>query len=330
VCDDDVDQQMLIHEVLTIHYGDSAGDRIVCVSTGQECLAQNLESFDLIVQDYNLPDIGGLALLEQIHERADVPVIMVTGENNSATAIEAICRGAQDYVLKLGDYLFALPVLVDKNIRLHRMKQDNRRLHHELEAMLEELRVKNLQLEESLKQQETLAKTDHLTGLANRRQFNEILSQYYEQAVRYSFDLTCCMCDLDHYKQLNDTLGHQVGDELLELAAEVIRATLRSSDVAARYGGDEFVLLLPHTSLERGLAVGERIRQQLALETRKYQQVTNPVTVSMGIASLDADSPDSADHLLCLADKALYAAKQRGRNQIAMFSRMGDAATTHE
>ena len=183
VCDDDADQRELIREVLEMHYGAGEG-RVVCVGTGEECLAREPERFDVVLQDYNLPDMSGLGLLEAIRQRADVPVILVTGENDSATAIEAIRRGATDYLLKLGDYLFAIPVLVDKSIGLHRIKQENLRLQGELERMLEELRVKNLQLEEALRLQERLAKTDPLTGLANRRQGAELLEQHFAQAAR--------------------------------------------------------------------------------------------------------------------------------------------------
>ncbi len=325
VVEDDDDQRELICDALRLHYGDEMGDRLTGVATGRECLALDLARFDVVLQDYNLPDIAGLDLLGSILNRAALPVILVTGENDSATAAEAIRRGAQDYTVKLGDYLFALPVLIDKGIRQHHMKQENQRLQRELQAMLSELRIKNIQLQESLQKLETMATTDHLTGLANRRRFGELLHRYYGEAVRYSFDLTCCMCDLDEYKQINDSLGHMVGDELLVLAADVIRSSLRSSDVAARYGGDEFVLLLPHTSVERGFAVGERIRQGLAEQAAAHGAVGRAVTISMGIASLDADRPAGADALVSLADRALYVAKDRGRDRIVAASRMQNA-----
>ncbi len=326
IVEDDDDQRQLLCEALSVYYDDPHGRNILAVSSGAECLGTKLEAFDVILQDYHLPDIPGLTLLEKVLARADLPVIFVTGENNCVAAAEAIRRGAMDYVVKLGDYLFAIPVLVDKNIRLHRMKKENERLQREHQAMLSELRVKNTQLQETLEQVKTMAITDHLTGLANRRHFAELLERHFSQACRYGFDLTCCMCDLDGYKQINDTLGHQLGDHVLVLAADVIRSSLRSSDIAARYGGDEFVLLLPHTSVQRGVAAGERIRQQLATDSARKEGLGRSVTMSVGVASLEADHPANPDVLLSMADRALYVAKERPDTPVMAFSLLRGAA----
>jgi len=312
VVEDDPDQRELINEILCMHFKDSDGHTIVGVGTAAEALKQDLELFDIVLLDYNLPDMPGLDLLEKILAKTSLPVIFVTGENVSAAAAEAIRKGAQDYVTKLGDYLFALPLVVEKNIRLHQIKCENERLQAKLE-------LKNRQLEESLAKLRTMARTDHLTGLANRRRFGEILDSYYDDAVRYGHDLACCMCDLDDYKHLNDTLGHQVGDEVLTMAADVIRSSLRTSDVAARYGGDEFVLLLPHASVEFAVSVCERIRLELADRSGDCRKLCGPVTMSIGVASLDAHDPASGDTMVSMADQALYVAKDRGRDQIVPF-----------
>lgn len=321
IVEDDEDQRMLILEALSIYFNDPEGRSFLAVGTAGQCLAEDLGKFDVVLQDYHLPDMSGLQLLEKITARVDLPVIFVTGENDSAVAAQAIQSGAQDYVVKLGDYLFALPILVEKNIRQHSIKQENKRLQRELQSMLSELRVKNVQLRESLAQQEKMAATDPLTGLANRRRFSEVLERTYSEAVRYRFDVTCCMCDLDHYKALNDACGHQVGDEILVLAAEIICSSLRSSDIAARYGGDEFVLLLPHTSIDRGQSVSRRIRDELAEHSAKHDKLPSPVHLSMGIASLNTHNPTTVDELVAMADRALYMAKERGRNRIVVFDR---------
>jgi diguanylate cyclase (GGDEF)-like protein len=326
VVEDDRDQRQLLCEALSLHYEDRAGRNIVGVADARQCLAQDLGSFDVVLLDYHLPDMPGLALLDRIVARADLPVIFVTGDNDGATAAEAINRGAQDFIVKLGDYLFAMPALVEKSIRQYSIKRDNERLRRQLEATAQELQGKNRQLQESLAQVRTLATTDSLTHLANRRKFVEVLERYYGEALRYNFDLTCCMCDLDHYKDLNDALGHQAGDEVLVIAADVIRSSLRGSDIAARYGGDEFILLLPHTSLDRGLAVGERIRHELVLRTRGHAKVRRAITMSVGIASLGSDHPDSPDALVRQADQALYAAKERGKDRLVTFESIGGAA----
>jgi len=190
------------------------------------------------------------------------------------------------------------------------------------------MRLKNIALEQSLQKLQTMAATDHLTGLSNRRIFAEILEQSYNEATRYKFDLTCLMCDLDHYKALNDTLGHQVGDKVLMTTAEVIRSNLRSSDHASRYGGDEFVILLPHTSMDKAMSVGERIRRQIVPATSQHTQTKTGITLSIGISSLKVDQPASADALVAMADRALYVAKDRGKNCIIVFDEIGATPQT--
>jgi diguanylate cyclase (GGDEF)-like protein len=321
IVDNDPDQRALIGEALGFYYGENPRDQLVSVDSAEACLAQDLKSFDVILLEDHLPDMGGLALLEQILARADVPVVFVTSENNSAKAVEAIQHGAQDYIVKLGDYLFALPAVVRKSIAQHRIRVEKETLQQRLEDTCEELRIKNFQLEESLDKLREMADTDHLTGLLNRRSFADALGRSFSEAMRYGFDLSCCMCDLDHYKQLNDTLGHQVGDEVLILAAKVIMDELRTSDVAARYGGDEMVLLLPHTPLDQALHVAQRIRQELSEQSQAHPRLKHAVTMSIGIASLEVDRPTSADALVSMADRALYLAKGLGKDRIVTFGR---------
>jgi two-component system, cell cycle response regulator len=236
--EDDPDQRDLIRDTLCLHFQSKCRHEVVVAGTGGECLDQELETFDAVILDYRLPDMTGLDLLARISQRCDAPVIFVTGENVADVAVKAIQAGAQDYVVKMGDYLFTLPLVLEKNIQQHQLRRQHALLQRELTARMEEIRVKNCQLEESLAMLRTAAATDHLTGLFNRRAFAELLDRSYAEALRYDFDLSCVMCDLDHYKNLNDTLGHQGGDRILVSAADVIRDNLRSSDTAARYGGD--------------------------------------------------------------------------------------------
>lgn len=326
VVDDDPDQLQLVCDTLAMHYKRDPADGIVGVTTTAECLAQELHRYDVILLDYYLPDGTGLDALQDILARVDVPVIFVTGENDSTTAAEAIRRGAQDYIVKMGDYLFAIPTVVEKALSQHRIRLENERLRQRLQEMLRELQAKNVELVRSLEKVEVMAATDHLTGLANRRRFSVLLNRYYHDAVRYGFDITCCMCDLDSYKRLNDSLGHQVGDEILVLTADIIRETIRGTDVAARYGGDEFVLLFPHTSLSEATAVLERVRHRLREASRRHEKVGQALTLSMGAASLETDHPDSADALVSLADRALYIAKDQGKDRIVAFHSVAAAA----
>ncbi|MFW6153950.1 MAG: diguanylate cyclase [Planctomycetota bacterium] len=326
IVEDDADHCELIADALRIYFDDATDDRIVCASTAAECETLDPGAFDVILLDYNLPDATGLDVLERFAAISDVPVIFVTGENVIETASKAVHLGAQDYIIKLGDYLFAIPLVVEKNIRQHHIRRENRRLQQELEATVEEVRVKNLQLKESLAKLHRMATTDYLTDLTNRRHFADELERCFGEARRYEFDLTCVMMDLDNYKTFNDTLGHQMGDKILVATARAIRATLRASDVAARYGGDEFVLLLPHTSIDLAVTVTQRIRDQVAAWRARYTQVGRALTLSMGLANLHRDNPATADALVCMADQALYAAKQAGRNRLVIYSELKDDA----
>lgn len=324
--EDDEQQRQLIVEVLNSNKTGLTSKYVTAVSTGEQCLREDLKSFDVILLDYYLPDINGMDLLDAVIGETDVPVVFVTGGNDSAIAGEALCRGAQDYIVKLGDYLMAIPLIIQKSLDQYRLRKEKERLEGELEATLIQLQIKNTQLEESLDRLEKMAATDFLTGLPNRRRFNESLNTHYDEAKRYKLDMACCMCDLDDYKLVNDMHGHQVGDEILTLVADVIRSTLRSSDVAARYGGDEFVLLLRHTSVEKARIIGQRIFRQIAAVTSAHPKLQSPVKMSVGIVSLSEDCPPGPEGMIAMADEALYAAKSRGKNQIVAYCDIKNAA----
>jgi len=314
IIEDDPDQRELIRETLENHFGAGV---VTAVGSRREMLEQNLPAFNLILTDYNLPDCSGMDLLADVKVRCSTPVIMVTGENVTHIAAEAIRKGASDYVVKVGDYLFTIPLVVEKNLTIAKVKRENESLRMELEAALREVRDKNAQLEQSLKRMEEMAATDPLTGLYNRRHFSRVLDQLFADAWRYENDLSCIMIDLDGYKQLNDHFGHQVGDQLLQMAGKIISASMRRTDVGARYGGDEFVLLLPHAGCEEATAVAQRIRDEFRQATALMLRRTEGVTMSIGIASIYTNNPVHADQLVALADAALYRAKSAGRNRIA-------------
>ncbi len=162
-----------------------------------------------------------------------------------------------------------------------------------------------------------LASREPLTGLYNRRHFSEVVERSFAEANRYQSDLSCIMIDLDEFKSANDEFGHQVGDELLILVAQTIKAQLRTADVAARYGGDEFIVLLPQTDGDRAAVLAERIVEQFAVDLQEgYPGVK--VGMSVGLASLHAVDVDSADALMRAADRALYQAKAAGKNRIVV------------
>lgn len=315
VVEDDPDQRDLIRQRLEAHFGPGTVDGAHNIA---ETLQRDLSAFDLILSDYNLPDGTGLDLLERVQARCQTPVILVTGENVGQTAVEAIRRGAMDYVVKFEEYLFAIPLVVEKNLAAAKVGQENQRLRRELERALGEVSTKNLQLEESLRRVEEVAATDPLTGLYNRRHFGKVFEQLFAEAQRYSSDLSCVMIDLDGYKQLNDTFGHPTGDQLLVVAARAISTNLRKMDVAARYGGDEFVLLLPRAGTAEATHVAARVRDDFGHASAALLRRNSGVTMSVGIGSLHADDVAGTEQLIARADAALYRAKAQGRNRVVV------------
>jgi two-component system cell cycle response regulator len=312
IVEDDDDQRQLIRETLEDHFG---ANTVRGVASSRAALELDLGAFDLILTDYNLPDGTGMELLRQVRQRCSTPVIMVTGQNVGHIAAEAIRTGASDYVVKFGDYLFTIPLVVEKNLTMAKIVRENASLHTELKQALSDLRDKNAQLEQSLTKVEELAATDVLTGLYNRRHFNRVVEQLFAESERFDSDLSCVMIDLDGYKQLNDAFGHAVGDQLLTVAGKVIQANMRKMDVAARYGGDEFVLLLPHASAEDALSVARRIGEEFRQGSALLLRRNEGVTMSLGVASRKIHTPSGPEQLMAQADRALYVAKAEGKNR---------------
>lgn len=305
--EDDADQRDLVTEVIEDHFGRGV---VTAAGSKAEALKHDLTTFDLILTDHNLPDGSGMQLLAEITKRCKTPVIMVTGENNGEMAAEAIKKGATDYVVKVGEYMFTIPLVIEKNLTVAKLRHENEKLRHELEGALTDVK-------QSLAQVEKMAATDPLTGLYNRRHFARVIEQMFSESQRHGHDLSAVMIDLDGFKQLNDTLGHAVGDQLIVLTGQVIHANLRRGDVAARYGGDEFVLLLPHASDAEAEVVMDRIRAQFKADSAHALKRERGVSMSIGIGSVGVCRPISADQLMAATDTALYAAKGAGRDRIS-------------
>ncbi|MEW6615290.1 MAG: GGDEF domain-containing protein [Thermodesulfobacteriota bacterium] len=170
-------------------------------------------------------------------------------------------------------------------------------------------------LEKTIKEVKHLAITDSLTGLYNRRHFYKLAEDESHRAYRYQHPLSVIMLDIDYFKQINDTFGHTVGDEVLQRVAECCRQQLRKVDVLGRYGGDEFVMLLPESNLTAACQAAERLRTTIAQVTLNTTKGTAKVTASLGVAAMDTENL-TLETLLIHADQALLVAKQNGRNRV--------------
>lgn len=193
----------------------------------------------------------------------------------------------------------------------NRMADEHQRTHERVVRLNAELEKRVTQRTQQLRE---LASREPLTGLYNRRSFNEMMKQRLSEARRYGSPLSCIMIDLDGFKRVNDAFGHQSGDDLLVLTAGLITGQLRTSDVVARFGGDEFIVLLPQTDADQARVLAERIRTEFAAGAAdRLPQL--PVTMSVGIASVPCEQVTDAESLIRAADHAMYDAKAAGKNR---------------
>ena len=247
-------------------------------------------------------------------------------------ALGEICKRKRDFEGALGFLEQLIGVSEDISRYQARLRLQIQVVAREMERTRREsarVREKNMALEQEVEKRkqaqhlaEHLAITDSLTGLFNRRHFFELARQELVRAERYQHPLTLIMLDIDHFKQVNDTFGHITGDDVLVMGTGLIRASLREGDVVGRYGGEEFVILLPNTEPEQARLAAERLRASIASQNLDTDKGPVSVTISIGIASIDhtKDAPaPNLDQLLLWADEALYNAKRAGRNRIAVY-----------
>lgn len=312
-----------IAQALRQQFGPTCRIRLTRVAEVDALADDDLQDASVALCDLDASDGRGLAVVaELVRRQPSLPVVVVTADERYEVVIEAIRRGASDYVAKAGDYARALPLVVQKNLELARIKREHGQLQQQLTRTLADLRLRNQQLEEAVSQLHAAARTDVLTGLANRRALNEALDQMFAQSQRYDHDLAAVMIDLDRFKAANDGLGHATGDELLKRAARTLRLNCRSSDVVARFGGDEFVLLLPQTDARTAAGAVARIGEEflfVSADCYGPDWSAPRVTMSMGVASVRHSRPSHPSQLLAHADAALYQAKQTRRGEVTIF-----------
>jgi two-component system cell cycle response regulator len=271
---------------------------LVFAKTGQEAIEQFAEHKPrLAILDWMMPDRTGLELCQ--HIRAASPdsytyIVLLTGLSEKKSLIQGLASGADDYLTKPfddGELLARLGV----GMRVIE-------LHQQIEA-------KNRLLDQ-------LAHTDTLTNMPNRRAVEEWASRQISGAARYGFPFWVAVADLDHFKKVNDTHGHEAGDTVLKKFAEILKAHSRKCDICGRLGGEEFLFALTHTSAENAKMVIERIRTEFEGTKFNFAGACLPITASFGVAGFAGTQPPEFIHLLAQADAALYSAKGLGRNRV--------------
>ena len=287
---------------------EAGGYQIESAADGVEALERVRQSPpDLILLDVMMPRIDGMEVARRI--KADetlpfIPIIMQTALDTVQHKVEGLGAGADDYVTKPINFA-ELEARVKSMLRI-KLLQD------ELSRANEHLARANAELQR-------LAVTDALTGLHNRRNVETLLHDMFEHSIRLQEPLACAMFDIDHFKSVNDTQGHQAGDAVLQQLAGILETTAREIDKVGRYGGEEFIVLLPGTVLDAAVTFAERTRQQVESHTFTFEGGSLRRTISCGVAAFPHPRIGHREALVKAADDALYVAKELGRNRVVRF-----------
>jgi two-component system, cell cycle response regulator len=287
-----------VYRKLVEHSLSDKGYALLFATSGSEAMALFSEHQpSIVITDWMMPDLSGIELCEHIRKQSRqlyTYLIILTGNTEKDELVAGLAAGADDYLTKpfQGEELLARVGVGRRIVELHR-----------------QLAAKNLLLEE-------LALSDPLTGLPNRRAVEDWANRLLSGALRYGFSFLVIKADLDQFKAVNDTYGHQAGHSVLKRFAEILKANSRRSDICGSMGGEEFLLILTQTTQENARLVIERIRRELAASKFDFAGSNLTVTASFGMAGLEATQPADFNRLVIQADAALDTAKRTGRNRM--------------
>ena len=270
----------------------------------------------VILQDLVMPGVDGLSLLAEyraVPALRDVPIIVLSTKEEPAVKSAAFAAGANDYLVKLPDAI-ELVARIRYHSRSYVALQQRDEAYRALRESQQQLLETNLVLQR-------LMNSDGLTGLSNRRHFDEYMDMEWRRALREQSELSLLMIDVDHFKSFNDSFGHVAGDDALRRVAEALRAACsRSTDLAARYGGEEFAMVLPGTSAGGARLLAEKVRRSIEALAIPHDMPApgSVLSASIGVATLTPKAGQASLVLVDIADQGLYQAKNNGRNQVAM------------
>ncbi|MBP0021881.1 MAG: diguanylate cyclase [Cyanobacteria bacterium SBLK] len=294
VVDDIASNLQIIGEIL-----DDVGYGTTFAISGKQALERIFSARpDLILLDLMMPDMNGLRVCEILKANPsyqDIPIIFLTASNEQNNLLQAFEKGAVDYITKP----------FNSRELLARVKT-----HLELKYTRDELK-------KALAELEKLATTDPLTGIANRRHLLTLGEQEFSRVCRYDRPFSILMIDLDRFKNINDTYGHSIGDEILKKMAKVTLSVLGTVDYFGRFGGEEFVILLPETNVKDAKEVAEKVGRKIAEMQFIHIEKIIKITVSIGVAAYQIGDT-TIDDILRRADDALYQAKGWGRDRVVV------------
>jgi diguanylate cyclase (GGDEF)-like protein len=298
VADDEPVNRALIQRRL-----EREGYRVLTAQNGSEAVEKTKDALpDLVILDVMMPEMDGMdacRLIKEDEKTRDIPIIFLSARDETEMKVSGLTLGANDYISK--------PFKAEELLaRVHvaiRLKRERDRLR----TSAEEATIRAEVAQER-------AMTDALTGLLNRYGLQHIVAREHAEARRYNRPLSCLMIDLDNFKTINDTYGHAAGDLALRQVAGILSEAVRGSDTVFRYGGEEFLVLLPETDLEGAAALGEKIRATASSRPFGDGEHVFNLTLSVGASSL-CDN-ESGNDMIARADMALYQAKEQGRNRV--------------
>jgi diguanylate cyclase (GGDEF)-like protein len=283
---------------------DGVGYNTVFANSGKQALeiiGNKASQIDLILLDLMMPEMDGIEVCNILKSNPmyqDIPIIFITADNSAESFATAFKMGAIDYIKKPFDKAELL-LRVENQLKLNKAYAGLRRSNDELlEAY-------------ALLQQ--LVTVDPLTGLENCRSIMIFTELQIKLAQRYKTFFSILLIDLDYFKKINDTYGHLIGDEILKNIAKILKYVLRNVDHIGRFGGEEFIVILPNTNLKNAVLVAEKVREAIANFKHNIEEQIIQATVSIGIASYNS-LDDDANQIIKRADQALYTAKSSGRN----------------
>lgn len=278
----------------------SWGYQVILAEDGEQAwqIMQEDDAPQLLLLDWEMPKMNGIEVCERViakYPENPPYIVLLTSRSSSDDIVEGLSKGANDYLSKPFD-------TAELQVRLQVGKR------------MVEMQDK---LNDTLNELKELASHDSLTGLLNRRAIMAGLPKEIQRMKRQEHVLCIGMCDIDHFKQVNDTYGHLVGDEVLKEVTKRMAATLREYDLLGRYGGEEFLVITPVDNNKNGLMVYQRICEVVSSQAIKVNNLSISVTISCGVATYSADSDiQTITELIARADEALYQAKDNGRNQV--------------
>ncbi|MFQ5760544.1 MAG: diguanylate cyclase [Acidiferrobacterales bacterium] len=326
VVDDEESIRGIVVQVLT-----DEGYQVTQASSGEEALAMfQKQPFPVVFTDVRMSGMSGLDLLKRLKQlKTGGHVIIMTSHGTMDVAVNALTAGAYDFLHKPFDDLELIANVAKRAMQSYVLVRERERLMATLKsrneamanlnkafkALTVTLKNKNQALENLNEAFKAMAIRDDLTGLFNRRYFDEAIASEVVRATRYNRDLTLIFLDVDHFKNFNDEFGHQLGDTALKKISAILKELVRETDIATRYGGEEFIVILPETSKEDARAVAEKIRETIAGTT--IEGAPKKVTISAGVATLGQDGNNTAE-LIGRADQAVYQAKRDGRDRVCV------------